>query len=257
MDVVGENEALQQFFEGKSLVLRGSCNNFQWQWKYSNCLGLIEGEKRKKKSSEGLSSFYTKLSGKAVPEWNSANCTDALQCLFLCTLTRRPKGRWTQQTPQHHCGNCQEEKTGSGWGLLEIYHFWNLSEFHEVRALPPCSIMSGYRGFSIPNIIISKMVIGVLYLDPSEKFNLDYFFWSFGWDLSCVFPKDMLHSSRFHQSAFLLPHNLLSNRFCNKMALLRPCCNMIQNGCSKAYAFFLMFAKSFFSVFQFILFFFF
>lgn len=31
MDVVGENEALQQFFEGKSLVLKDSLNNFQWQ----------------------------------------------------------------------------------------------------------------------------------------------------------------------------------------------------------------------------------
>jgi len=33
MDVVGENEALQQFFEGKSLVLRENRNNFWWQQK--------------------------------------------------------------------------------------------------------------------------------------------------------------------------------------------------------------------------------
>lgn len=33
MDVVGENEALQQFFEGKSLVVREGLSNFWWQQK--------------------------------------------------------------------------------------------------------------------------------------------------------------------------------------------------------------------------------
>lgn len=51
MDVVGENEALQQFFEGKSVVLRDCLNNLLWQQKYSNSLGLIEN-KTKNKSPE-------------------------------------------------------------------------------------------------------------------------------------------------------------------------------------------------------------
>lgn len=52
MDVVGENEALQQFFEGKSQVLRESLNNFWWQQKDSNCLELVEEERKKKKSPQ-------------------------------------------------------------------------------------------------------------------------------------------------------------------------------------------------------------
>lgn len=51
MDVVGENEALQQFFEGKSVVLSDCLNNLLWQQKYSNSLGLIEN-KTKNKSPE-------------------------------------------------------------------------------------------------------------------------------------------------------------------------------------------------------------
>lgn len=51
MDVVGENEALQQFFEGKSVVLSDCLNNLLWQQKYSNSLGLIEN-KMKNKSPE-------------------------------------------------------------------------------------------------------------------------------------------------------------------------------------------------------------
>lgn len=68
MDVVGENEALQQFFEGKSLVVREGLSNFWWQQKkYSHCWGLVE-ERRKKKSPETQSSVYTSPWRKAVPE---------------------------------------------------------------------------------------------------------------------------------------------------------------------------------------------
>lgn len=58
MDVVGENEALQQFFEGKSQVLRESLNNFWWQQKYSNCLKLVE-EERKKKEPPNPKALFT------------------------------------------------------------------------------------------------------------------------------------------------------------------------------------------------------
>lgn len=66
--------------------------------KPSNCLGVTEEERRKKKCPETQSCIYTKLLWKIMPEWSITNSTDVLQCLFLCTLARIPKRRQTQQT---------------------------------------------------------------------------------------------------------------------------------------------------------------
>lgn len=40
MDVLGEHEALQQFFEGKSLVVREGLSNFWWQQKIQLLFGV-------------------------------------------------------------------------------------------------------------------------------------------------------------------------------------------------------------------------
>lgn len=213
MDVVGENEALQQFFEGKSLVLRHSLNNLLWQQKYSNCLGLIEEEE---KTPRNRSSIYPKVACNAIPKRNSTSGVDALQCVFLGIMGRVTKERWILWCS---AGNCQEEN----------------QEVAEVSSqlIPSAAIVIFMRlGSSLPTLPHHVRLQSVFFplKIPLKLFDCNwiweiksqYFclFVCFGWDLSLrLFPKDIWHSGRTRQSlAFLLPQNLLSTRSINQTA---------------------------------------